>query len=143
MSTTSNQAMALNENTAACPGDVREGCNTKNSWGVSVYFAPQWLSVASGVNLDMPTFVQYQFKGNTATRAGGNKEGNAVYTIGLHALVQSKYNFTLAYNGIHGKTNGRTTVGPVGNFDSNDFGGNGLNFFNDRNWVSFTFGTTF
>ena len=143
MSTTRNQSMALNENTAACPGDARDGCNTKNSWGVSIYFAPQWLSVAQGVNLDMPVFVQYQVKGNTATRAGGNKEGNAVYSIGLHANVQSRYDITLAYNGYHGKTNGRTTLGPAGPFNANDFGGNGLDFFNDRGWVSLTLGTTF
>ena len=142
VSTTRNAAMALAENTVACPGGARDGCNTKNSWGASIFFQPQWLSVVPNVNLDMPIFVQYQFKGNTATRAGANREGNAVYSIGLHAFVQSRYNFTLAYNGYHGKNNGGETIGPAGNYYADEVG-NGLGFFNDRGWVSLTFGTTF
>jgi hypothetical protein len=138
-----NKAMALNEHTLACPGGAEDGCNTKNSWGFSVFFAPQWLSVAPGVNLDMPVFLQYQVKGNTATRAGGNKEGNAVYSVGLHANIRSRYDVTLAYNGYRGKNNGRNTLGPVGVYNADDYGGNGLNFFNDRGWVSLTLGTTF
>ena len=142
VSTTRNAAMALAENTAACPGGAHDGCNTKNSWGASILFQPQWLSVVPNVNLDMPIFVQYQFKGNTATRAGANREGNAVYSIGLHAFVQSRYNFTLAYNGYRGENNGGEAIGPVGSFYANE-AGNGLGFFNDRGWVSLTFGTTF
>jgi len=130
MSTTRNEAMALTENTAACPGGADAGCNTKNSWGVSVFFQPQWNGVFEGVNLDMPIFVQYQIKGNTATVAGANREGNAIYSIGLHALVRSRYDATIAYNGYRGRDNG----GGVGN---------GLGFFNDRGWVSLTLGTSF
>jgi hypothetical protein len=138
-----NKDMALNEHTSACPGGAKDGCNTKSSWGVSVYLDPQWLSVWTGVNLDMPTFVQYQIKGNTATIAGANKEGNAVYSIGLHANIRSRYDVTLAYNGYHGDTNGRQALGPVGSYNANDYGGNGLGFFNDRGWVSLTLGTSF
>lgn len=142
MSTTRNEAMAIAEHTAACPGGARDGCNTKNSWGASIFFQPQWVAVAEGITMDMPIFVQYQFKGNTATRAGANREGNAVYSIGLHALVQNRYDITLAYTGYHGKNNGGTTLGPVGDFYANE-AGNGLGFFNDRGWVSLTLGTTF
>ena len=153
LSTTSNSSMEVTENSPACfnggiggappAGDLRFGCHTRQSWGVSVFFDPQWLAVAQGVNLDMPIFVQYQVKGNTATVAGGNKEGNLVYSLGLHAQVDTKYNITLAYNGFHGRTNGATTVGPAGSYDAYDYGGNGINFWNDRNWLSLTLGTTF
>jgi hypothetical protein len=143
LATTSNQAMEVVENSIACPGDVRDGCSTKQSWGASVLFNPQWLSVAPGVNLDMPIFIQYQFKGNTATRSGANKEGNAFYSVGLHALVRARYDLTVAYNGFHARTNGKSTVGMAGSYDSDDLGGNGFGFWNDRGWLSFTFGTTF
>jgi len=144
-STGRNGSLALLENTAACPGGVRDGCSTKNSWGVSVLFDPTWLAVIpdANVNLNMPIFVQYQAEGTPASRGGGTKEGNLVYSIGVHAYIDSRYDLTLAYNGIHGKTNGRKAIGPAGTFDANDLGGDGLNFFNDRGWVSLTFGTSF
>jgi hypothetical protein len=91
----------------------------------------------------MPIFIQYQFKGNTATRSGANKEGNAFYSVGLHALVRARYDLTVAYNGFHARTNGKSTVGMAGSYDSDDLGGNGFGFWNDRGWLSFTFGTTF
>ncbi|MNC67341.1 hypothetical protein D3C75_1178300 [compost metagenome] len=53
-------------------------------------------------------------------------------------MVQ-KYNVTLAYNGYHAHTSGKTSLG------GNDFyaGGNGAWMYNDKDWLSLTFSTSF
>jgi hypothetical protein len=129
-------------NAAVCPtGSKWSGCSTNNSVAVAVQFDPQWLQVVPGVDLDMPVFVEYGLFGNTPS-LNGTYQGELIYTVGLHALIQQKYNLTLQYNGYHAHTSGgMTSFGPGG--PSYYAGGNGPFFYNDKGWVSLTFSAQF
>ena len=141
--TTSNGALYNGvSNLSACPtGSKWSGCSTNNSVGLAFQFDPQWLQVYPGVDLDMPLFMEYGIWGNTPSLTGTN-QGQLVYTFGLHALIQQKYNVTLQYNGYHAHTSGGlTSFGPGGPpFYAS---GNGAFFYNDKGWVSLTFSATF
>ncbi|CAM2169621.1 DUF1302 family protein [Paraburkholderia sacchari] len=129
-------------NAAVCPtGSKWSGCSTNNSLAVAVSFDPQWLQVVPGVDLDMPIFAEYGIFGNTPS-LNGTYQGELIYTIGLHALVQQKYNITLQYNGYHAHTSGgMTSFGPGG--PAYYASGSGPYFYNDRGWISLTFSAQF
>lgn len=135
--------MYIGENTAACRGDWKEGCLTKDSLGFSGSFSPQWVAVMPGLNLSVPIFLQYQLYGNAVTRAGGSKRGNKVFTIGLAAQWLAAYNASITYAAFDGQSNGRKTIGPVGVYDAADRGGFGTAAFSDRSRVYLTLSTTF
>jgi hypothetical protein len=141
--TTSNAALYNGVgNAAVCPTASKwSGCSTNNSVAVALQFDPQWLQVMPGVDLDMPVFVEYGVFGNTPS-LNGTFQGELIYTVGLHALIQQKYNLTLQYNGFHAHTSGgMTSFGPGG--PSYYAGGNGPFFYNDKGWVSLTFSAQF
>lgn len=131
-------------NRAACQtGNKWDGCATNSSVVAALQFTPQWLQVFPGVDLDMPIFVMYGLYGNTPSlsTAIGN-QGSLVYTVGLHARVQQKYDITLQYNGYHShKSGGMTQFAPGG--PSYYSGGNGAFMWNDKPWISLTLQTTF
>ncbi len=85
----------------------------------------------------MPMSVDYGISGNAAT--GGGNEGRYTYKVGVKALFDERYDFTLAYIGYGSQRNyddiagvGKTVVGGSGDI--------GLS---DRNWLSLTFSTAF
>jgi hypothetical protein len=134
-------------NLAQCPsGSKWAGCSTNNSVALAVQFDPQWLQVFPGVDLDAPMFMQYGLWGNTPT-LGGTNQGSMIYTFGLHALIQNKYNVTLQYNGYHSHAGGQTNFGTANGLPSGGPSyyatGNGPIFYNDKNWVSLTFSSSF
>ncbi|MFM0246984.1 DUF1302 domain-containing protein [Paraburkholderia sediminicola] len=146
--TTSNGALYSGvDNAAECPsGSKWAGCSTNNSVALAVQFDPQWLQVFPGVDLDAPMFVQYGVWGNTPS-LGGTNQGSMIYTFGLHALIQNKYNVTLQYNGYHSHAGGQTNFGLANGLPSGGPSyyatGNGPVFYNDKNWVSLTFSSSF
>ncbi|NML97743.1 DUF1302 domain-containing protein [Paraburkholderia sp. RP-4-7] len=134
-------------NLAQCPsGSKWAGCSTNNSVALAVQFDPQWLQVFPGIDLDAPMFMQYGLWGNTPT-LGGTNQGSMIYTFGLHALIQNKYNVTLQYNGYHSHAGGQTNFGTANGLPSGGPSyyatGNGPVFYNDKNWVSLTFSSSF
>ncbi len=142
-------------NPLACPnGDKWYGCSTDDTVTAALLFAPQWLSVFSGVDLDLPLFAQYGVFGNLPTLGASVGQGSVVYTAGVHALFRRKYNLTLQYNGFYAPTRGRTdfTVQAAGNLPPGTSfagpgpqyyaGGTGLYQLNDRGWASLVFSTT-
>ena len=118
--------------------DKWDGCSTDDAVQIAVQFTPQWLQVWPGVDLDSPMLLIHGLYGNGASLNSGN-QGSTVYSLGLHALMVQKYNVTLAYNGYHAHTSGKTSLG------GNDFyaGGNGAWMYNDKDWLSLTFSTSF
>ena len=142
--TTRNGALYNGVGTSECQamgGSKWNGCSTNNSVGLAVQFDPQWLQVYPGVDLDMPVFAEYGIWGNTPSLDGTN-QGSLIYSIGVHALIQQKYNATLAYNGYHSHTSGGlTNFGPGGPLFYTS--GNGPFFYNDKGWISLTFSATF
>jgi hypothetical protein len=89
----------------------------------------------------MPIFAEYGIFGNTPS-LNGTFQGELIYTVGLHALIQQKYNVTLQYNGYHAHTSGGlTSFGPGG--PAYYSGGNGPFFYNDKGWISLTLSAQF
>jgi hypothetical protein len=129
-------------NATTCPtGNKWSGCSTNNSVGLAFQFDPQWLQVMPGVDLDMPVFAEYGVWGNTPS-LNGTFQGEFIYTVGLHALIQQKYNVTLQYNGYHAHTSGGlTSFGPGG--PPYYTSGNGPFFYNDKGWISLTISAQF
>lgn len=138
---TKNAQMYFGEdNSATCPAGTKwAGCATDDSVSVALYVAPQWLSVFPGVDIDVPLFAQYGLYGNSATVDAANAEGALIYSIGVHALINQKYNVTLQYNGYESRHKGIVT-GPAGDYYAYS---PGVGFLDDRDWVSLSFSTTF
>ena len=106
------------------------GCATNGSYGVSVQFEPKWFQVFQRMDLSMPLFYTVGLHGNSVVPAVGSNEGMGVYSIGLAADVDARYNFVLSYNGQIYK---RHSV-PGGNPKTNA----ALGDYSDRGWVSLT-----
>lgn len=142
-------------NPLACPsGSKWYGCATDDAVTAAFRFAPQWLSVFPGLDLDLPLFAQYGVYGNLPTLGAAVGQGSIIYTAGVHALFRRKYNLTLQYNGYYAPTRGLTdfTVQAARNLPPGTSfagpgpqyyaGGTGLYQLNDRGWVSLAFSTT-
>jgi len=136
---THNEGLFRGEGYGGCAAgqDKEWGCATRNYVGAALSFTPQWLGVFPGWNLSMPMSVDYGISGNAAT--GGGNEGRYTYKVGVKALFDERYDFTLAYIGYGSQRNyddisgvGKTVVGGSGDI--------GLS---DRNWLSLTFSTAF
>lgn len=110
-------------------------CVTKQAFGLDIAFVPKWFQVMPGVDLEMPMFISYGLKGNSAV-AFGPSEGQGAYSVGLSADVRSRYKLSLSYNGFIAKHD-QDSLGAASNSNA------GLGKSWDRDWVSFTFKTTF
>lgn len=136
---TDNKELYNGEGTAGCVGKNKwDGCSTDDAVQVAMQFTPQWLQVAPGIDLDAPITVIHGLSGNGASLSSGN-QGSTIFIVGLHALIHQKYNVTVAYNGYNSHTKGKT--GPTGleHYAS----GNGTWMYNDKDWLSLTFSTSF
>jgi hypothetical protein len=111
------------------------GCPTKDAWGLAVLFEPKWFQVLPSMDLSMPMFLGVGLKGNSPVPFGDN-QGQGSYSIGLSADYYAKYNFTLKFNGFLAK-HSQDQLGVA------SFSNASLGKYWDRNWVSFTFKTTF
>lgn len=123
-------------------GNKWDGCSTRNAVAIAAQFDPTWLQVFPGVDIDMPIFVEYGLYGNAASLDTSPGQGGLIYTAGVHALINNKYNATLQYNGYHAHTNGGNTL-VNGGAASYYTSGNGIYFYNDRGWVSLTLQMSF
>jgi hypothetical protein len=117
------------------PGTKKDGCATKNFYGMGLSFTPVWYQVMPGVDLSAPLTYARGLKGNAPTIFGGN-EDNGNYSIGLGADVYQKYRFDLKYVGYFGRINdyGTGTVVSQNGFTS---------LLKDRGFLGLTFKTTF
>jgi hypothetical protein len=138
--------------TAACgaTGGRYTGCSTGTAAIIAGRVEPQWLQALPGWDLSAPLFVMLGLKGNAASNGIPVLQGDLQYALGLKAALNQRYNFTLQYNGYHGRGTGITNAGaalgvPNGTPGYAHYyaGGNRMYQYNDRNWLSFTFSTTF
>lgn len=123
---------------ANCGADgvaTNHGCPTKDAWGFAMQFEPKWFQVFPGTDVSLPIYLGVGLKGNSPVLFGDN-QGQGNWSIGVTADVSQKYNFALKYNGFLAK-HSNDAAGALGNSNSS------LGKYWDRNWVSFTFKTTF
>lgn len=131
--------------TGTLGGTKRDGCSTKDAWGISLTFTPTWFQALPSVDLSMPIHYDRGLKGNSPVPFGGN-EGSGTWSIGLSADYMAKYKFDIAYSDYFGKYTaaanpfaGVPGIGATGMGSTN--GGNAL--IHDRGWLSVTFKTSF
>ena len=123
---------------ANCGADgvaYNHGCPTKDAWGFAMIFEPKWFQALPGTDVSMPFYFNQGLKGNSPVLFGDNK-GQGAWSLGVTADVSQKYNFALKYNGFLAK-HSNDAAGVGGNSNSS------LGKYWDRDWVSFTFKTTF
>jgi hypothetical protein len=139
------------EGTAACDAAAAQagvttgggrytGCSSDTAVVIGGMFEPQWLQALPGWDLSAPMFGMYGLHGNAASNGVAVKQGDLMYGLGFKAVLQQRYNFTLQYNGYHGRTTGTSATPAGAEFYAT---GNNLYRFNDRGWLSFTFSSTF
>ncbi|MFC5697463.1 DUF1302 domain-containing protein [Pseudomonas sp. GCM10022186] len=135
-----NKALYKAEGFAGCAGkDKWDGCSTRNATALALSFTPEWLQVAPGVNLSMPTSVTVGLKGNPGV-LGGTAQGSYKFSVGLAANFFARHTLKVEYIGSRAHT-GDTVLTPAGLpvFE----GGNGSYMLNDRDWISITAQTVF
>lgn len=111
------------------------GCPSRDAWGMNVMFEPKWYQVFSGIDLSAPMVFGQGLKGNSPVIFGDN-EGQGSWSLGVTADAYAKYNFSLKYNGYLG----RHKNDELGALSDNNAA---LGKWWDRDFVSFTFKTTF
>jgi hypothetical protein len=110
---------------------------TKNQLGVAVNFEPKWFQVWSGVDVSAPMFFNMGLYGNSAVQFGDNK-GQGSYSLGVSFEVDNTYTFDVKYNGYLARHSKDNLAATQGNHNNNILGS-----WWDRDFVSFTFKTTF
>jgi hypothetical protein len=130
---TQNANLYKAEGTAGCTDQpILAGCSTKTFWTVGASFTPTWQQALPGVDLSLPLFGSYNFKGNAPTNSGGF-EGFKVARIGLSALAYATHQLDLTFTRYWSKTgtlaNGRQLVLGVP--------------YNDKGNVTLTYQSTF
>jgi hypothetical protein len=138
------------------PGIINKdyGCATKDSLAFSMGFTPQWLQVASGLDLSMPTSLSYGVFGNSPT-LGGSNQGAYKWSIGLTATYHTLYEFGIAISDQHqnyhtqvAKDTDSSLYGVNGQAVSSTsaplaYGNGGLPVQNNHRWLNLRFKTSF
>lgn len=145
-----NGAMSTNAASAAfCATDeVVRGCGTQASASLGVAFTPVWNQAFPSVDLSMPMVLVYGLKGNSGIVGGGTMpEGSYLLRVGgrLEYFAGSKkHQFDLSYT----TRDGRSGMAPSLNAFGQPTGPareaySGLGNLRDRDYISFTYTTSF
>lgn len=134
-----NKGLYNGEGYDGCSGGKWDGCSTRNATALALSFTPEWIQVAPGLNLSMPSSVTVGLKGNPGV-LGGTAQGSYKFSVGVAATYLSKHTLKVEYIGSRARTTG-TTYTPSGLPVYE--GGNGGYMLNDRDWVSITAQTVF
>lgn len=134
-----NKALYNGEGYAGCDGDKWDGCSTEDGTALALSFTPEWIQVAPGVNMSMPTSLTAGLKGNPGV-LGGTAQGSYKFSVGVAATYLAKHTLKVEYIGSRARA-GETTLTPSGLPVYE--GGNGGYMLNDRDWLSITAQTVF
>ncbi|MDB5968757.1 MAG: hypothetical protein JWQ90_1207 [Hydrocarboniphaga sp.] len=119
-----------------CPTDDKwDGCATRDSVAAVISATPQWPNAFPSLDLSAPITVQHGIYGNGAG-LGGSYQGTTSLAVGIQGLYRQVYDVKLQYNLSRAHTQG---VGADGYYT----GGNGAYMYNDRDWISLVFKTSF
>lgn len=116
-------------------GSWKDGCATKDAWGLSIRFAPQWLQVLPSLDVTLPMSYQVGLDGNSAISGLGVNQDAASLSLGVQLDYKVIHRLTLEYADYFAK---RHTVDDVA------VSGNGSSFsLTDRGRVSITYKVAF
>ncbi|WP_077034898.1 DUF1302 domain-containing protein [Pelomonas sp. KK5] len=130
---TQNPNLYKAEGTAGCVDQaILAGCSTRAFYTIGASFTPVWVQALPGVDVSLPIFGSYNFKGNAPTNSGGF-EGFKVFKFGLSMNAYARHQLDLSFTRYWSKTgtlaNGRQLVLGAP--------------YNDKGNVTLTYQTTF
>lgn len=121
-----------NGNAACAVEPLLSGCSNKTFWSVGASFTPTWIQALPGVDVSLPLFASWNFKGNAPTNGGGS-EGFKVLRMGVSMNAYAAHTLDLSFTRYWSKTdvlpNGRRVVLGAP--------------YNDKGNVTLTYQTTF
>jgi hypothetical protein len=79
------------------------GCSDRNFYTAGLSFTPTWTQALPSVDLSLPLFVSYNFKGNSAVNSGGF-EGFKTLKVTLSANVAARHQIDLSATFYQSKT---------------------------------------
>ncbi|MCP5163863.1 MAG: DUF1302 family protein [Pseudomonadales bacterium] len=140
-SVTKNEDLFLREGNPTCtigrggpPGSWRDGCATRDAWGLNVRFAPEWLSVLPSLDVTLPITYQTGLDGNSAITALGVSEQATTVSVGVQLDYRVIHRLAITYDDYFAKR--RTSNGVV-------VSGNGDYGVTDRGRVTITYSVAF
>jgi uncharacterized protein DUF1302 len=113
-----NEDMFFGEGFGVCRGDPalgseakswRDGCATRDHYGVGAGLTPTWYRVFSGTDLLLPVAVVWTVRGNSPVMMGGN-QASGTYSAGVAADVRNRWRFDLRYVDFFGLTSDNGTM---------------------------------
>ncbi len=117
------------------PGSWKDNCATKDAWGLSIRFAPQWLQVLPSLDVTLPLSYQTGLDGNSAITSYGVNQDVSTLSLGVQLDYRVIHRLTLEYADSFAK---RHTVDDV------VVSGNGTSYSTtDRGRVSITYKVAF
>ena len=120
---------------AGPPGSWKDNCATKDAWGLSIRFAPQWLQVLPSLDVTLPLSYQTGLDGNSAITSYGVNQDVSTLSLGVQLDYRVIHRLTLEYADSFAK---RHTVDDV------VVSGNGTSYSTtDRGRVSITYKVAF
>jgi hypothetical protein len=138
---TENEELFLGERHPLCtigqggpPGTWKDGCATREAWGLNVRFAPQWLAVMPSLDISLPITVQTGLDGNSAISALGVSQGSTSMSVGLQFDYRVIHRFSITYDDYFSER--RTENGVV-------VSGNGDYGVTDRGRIALTYSVAF
>ncbi len=87
----------------------RDGCATRDHYGLGAGLTPTWYRVFSGTDLLLPLNVVWTVHGNSPVMMGGN-QGAGTYGVGVAADVRNRWRFDLKYVDFFGLTKDNGTM---------------------------------
>ena len=76
---------------------------TRDNWGIALNFTPVWFQVFPGVDMSAPMSVNVGLDGVSPVQGGG-AENTGTYSLGVGAVIYSKYFVDLKYVDSFGKS---------------------------------------
>ena len=130
---TRNEALYKGDGNAACAVEaILSGCSTRTAWTAGASFTPTWVQALPGVDVSVPLFASWNFKGNAPTNSGGFEDFK-VLKFGISANAYARHLLDLSFTRYWSKTgvlpNGRQLVLGAP--------------YNDKGNVTLTYQTTF
>jgi len=97
------------------PGSWKDGCATKDAWGMAIRFAPQWLQVLPSLDITLPLSYQTGLDGNSAISAYGVNQDATTISLGVQFDYKVIHRLTIEYDDFFSKRHTDNGVAVSGN----------------------------
>jgi hypothetical protein len=118
------------------PGSWKDDCATKDAWGLSVRFAPQWLQVLPSLDISVPILYQTGLDGNSAMSGYLVSRDVTALSVGLQFDYKVIHSLKVEYDDAFSKRHTENGIAVSGN-------ANGIYQITDRGRIMVTYKVAF